>query len=114
MVGKDSLRWWIQSDGSGQRHVASDTRIVIHTVLGHCVHWIQVRKASDERHGRGTLVDVDDGVITVECVTSLSVTVIIGPKSYSVLLHPAQGWLSANDMGFFVSTKISGRANAFV
>jgi hypothetical protein len=87
---------------------------VICTVPGHFVHWIQLRKASDERHGWGTFVDVDDGVITVEYLTRLAVTVIIGPKSYSVLLHPAQGWLSANGMGFFVSTKISGRANAFV
>lgn len=32
---------------------------------GHCVHWIQARKASTERHKWGRLVGVDDDVITV-------------------------------------------------
>jgi hypothetical protein len=36
---------------------------------GHCVHWIQARKASTEAHSWGRLVDaVDDGIITVECL----------------------------------------------
>jgi hypothetical protein len=34
---------------------------------GHCVHWIQARKASTEAHSWGRLVNVvDDGIITVE------------------------------------------------
>ena len=32
---------------------------------GHCTHWIQLRKASAERHRWGRLVAVDDDVITV-------------------------------------------------
>lgn len=34
-------------------------------IPGHCVHWIQARRASIERHSWGRLVAVDDDVITV-------------------------------------------------
>lgn len=43
-----------------QRSVGCDLYIP-----GHCVHWIQARMASTERHSWGRLVAVDDDVITV-------------------------------------------------
>lgn len=35
-------------------------------IFGHCLHWIQARKASDQPHRWGRAIEVTDGVIVVE------------------------------------------------
>ena len=79
---------------------------------GHHAHWIQLRKASAERHRWGRLVAVDDDVITVSYLDGVGRYRNHRVQTLSTSQPPAPRWPFASDFGPYGLTSTTGRARA--